>query len=343
LPRSSIVPVLAMMYATLALALGGCAAFSRVLGPDATLLAGPALAADVPAAPLGGLRAGPEMAADVLPFAIPPSPDAGNAELLVLKEAVCVMEAASDLVPVADTVMASDVPDAVALLPADIGLRLAQAQGGQKLDAGEIDAEREEYDPWESFNEKMFAFNLKLDRYVLKPVAKVYGKIVPAPIQILINNGFDNIHFVPRFVNSVLQGKWGGAAREIARFLLNSTAGIGGLFDPAKDYWGIEKSREDFGQTLGTWGAPPGPYLVLPFLAPMTVRDGIGTAVDNALDPLGYYLPFVWDRIGMKLGDIINERSLNLDLYEGFQESVLDLYSAVRNAYLRRREQLIKE
>jgi phospholipid-binding lipoprotein MlaA len=335
--------LLALVCATLALALGGCASLSRVLGPDPALFPGPATAADAAAGPLGAPPAAPEIAAaDVLPFGIPPSADAGKSEVLVFSEAVCVMDAGSDVLPAAETVLAPDVPDAVTFLAADIGLRLAQAQG-QKLDAGEIDAEREEYDPWEPFNEKMFEFNRRLDQYVLKPIAKVYGKIIPEPIQILINNGFDNIHFVPRLVNSLLQGKWGGAGREIARFLLNSTAGIGGLFDPAKDYWGIEKSREDFGQTLGTWGAPPGPYLVLPFLPPMTVRDGIGTAVDNAMDPLSYYLPFVWDRIGMKLGDIINERALNIDLYEGFQESVLDLYTAVRNAYLRRREQMIRE
>src|SRR5205823_8102169 len=109
-------------------------------------------------------------------------------------------------------------------------------------------------------------------------VAKVYNVIIPEPFQVLIANGFDNIGFVPRMVNSLLQGKWGGAGREISRFLINSTAGIGGLFDPAKDYWGIHKSREDFGQTLGVWGAGAGPYLVMPLMEPLTVRDGIGKA-----------------------------------------------------------------
>ena len=201
----------------------------------------------------------------------------------------------------------------------------------------------EEYDPWEPFNEKMFEFNRRLDRYVLKPVAKAYNFITPDELQIMISNGFDNISFPPRFVNSVLQGKFKGAGREIARFLINSTAGVGGLFDPAKDVFGLVKSREDFGQTLGFYGVGPGPFLIVPLMEPMTVRDGIGKAVDAAMDPLAYYLPFFWDRLGMKIGDTVNERALNLDLFQGFEESVIDLYSAVRHGYLQRREKLIRE
>lgn len=209
--------------------------------------------------------------------------------------------------------------------------------------ASDTDALEEDYDPWEPFNEKMFSFNRNLDRYLLKPVARAYRFIMPEPWQVLIANGFDNINFVPRMVNSLLQAKWGGAGREISRFLINSTAGIGGLFDPAKDYWGIQKSREDFGQTLGVWGAGAGPYLVLPFMEPLTVRDGIGKAVDGFMDPLSYLLPFFWDRLGMKVGDTVNDRALNYDLFQGFEESVIDMYSAVRHGYLQRRQQLIKE
>jgi phospholipid-binding lipoprotein MlaA len=200
-----------------------------------------------------------------------------------------------------------------------------------------------EYDPWEPFNERMFEVNRRLDRYLLKPVAKAYNFITPDELQIMISNGFDNISFPPRFVNSVLQGKWRGATREIGRFLINSTIGVGGLFDPAKDVFGLVKSREDFGQTLGFYGVGPGPFLIVPLMEPMTVRDGIGKFVDSAMDPLAYYLPFIWDRLGMKIGDAINERSLNLELFQGFEESVIDLYSAVRHGYLQRREKLIRE
>ena len=196
------------------------------------------------------------------------------------------------------------------------------------------DMEPEEYDPWERFNEKMFDVNRNLDKYVLKPVAKGYNFIVPDEIQIMISNGFDNISFVPRLVNSLLQGKVVGAGRELSRFVINSTAGVGGLFDPAKDVFGILKSREDFGQTLCVWGVSTGPYVIVPGLEPLTVRDGIGKAVDTAFDPLSYFLPLFWDRLGMKVGDIVNERSLNLDLFQGFEESVIDMYSAVRHAFL---------
>jgi phospholipid-binding lipoprotein MlaA len=217
------------------------------------------------------------------------------------------------------------------------------AAGSALVQRTETDPVDEEYDPWEPFNEKMFTLNRNLDRFVLKPAARAYMVVMPEPWQVLIANGFDNINFVPRFVNSLLQGKWGGAGREIGRFLINSTAGIGGLFDPAKDYWGIQKSREDFGQTLGVWGSGPGPYLVLPLMEPLTVRDGIGKFVDSFMDPLSYVLPFFWTRLGMKAGDTLNDRALNYDLFQGFEESVIDMYSAVRHGYLQRRQQLIKE
>ena len=219
---------------------------------------------------------------------------------------------------------------------------LAQATppDGQAAPADDLD---DIYDPWEAFNEKMFNFNVKLDRYVLKPAARVWRAVIPEPFQVMISNGFDNIRFAPRFINNVLQGKFGGAAREMSRFLINSTAGIGGLFDPAKDYWGIRPSNEDFGQTLGVWGWGPGPYLVLPVLAPTTVRDGIGMGVDLLMDPFGYYVGFFPARFAMKLGDTVNDRALNYDLFQGVEETTIDLYSSVRHFYLKRREQLIKE
>jgi phospholipid-binding lipoprotein MlaA len=230
-----------------------------------------------------------------------------------------------------------EVETPVVETPIEIDTWSAQARDSEDADAPEA------YDPWEPFNERMFDVNRRLDRYVLKPVAKAYNFITPDELQIMISNGFDNISFPPRFVNSVLQGKFKGAGREIARFLINSTAGVGGLFDPAKDVFGLVKSREDFGQTLGFYGVGPGPFLIMPLMEPMTVRDGVGKAVDAAMDPLAYYLPFIWDRLGMKIGDTINERSLNLDLFQGFEESVIDLYSAVRHGYLQRREKLIRE
>jgi phospholipid-binding lipoprotein MlaA len=224
-------------------------------------------------------------------------------------------------------------------LPA--GPLLAQTRsGGSQSDASE--GILEEYDPWEPFNEKMFTFNYNMDRYVLKPVAKGYNFVMPDRLQQMIDSGFDNLLVVQRVVNNLLQWRPKGAGAEVGRFLINSTLGIGGLFDIAKQEFGLQKTRVDFGQTLGIWGISPGPFLVLPFMPPLTVRDGIGTAVDGAMDPLSYVLPFIWTRLGMKIGNTINDRSLNLDLYQGFEETTVDLYSAVRNGYLQRRDNMIK-
>ena len=219
---------------------------------------------------------------------------------------------------------------------------LLLAQSDTSTSAAPGDAIDEEYDPWEPFNEKMFEFNRRLDRYVLKPVAKAYNVVIPDRVQVMISNGFDNISFVPRMMNSLFQGKFDGAVREFGRFVFNSTVGIGGLFDVAK-IEGIEKSREDFGQTLGFYGVGPGPYLILPFMEPLTVRDGIGKAVDGAMDPMSYFVPFFWTRLILKVEETVNDRSLNLELFQGFEESVIDMYSAVRHGYLKRREKLIRE
>ena len=304
----------------LALVVSGCGTLSSTVRPQSALLTGErAQATAAESAPIADPTTAMAPVVPVLDSAPPASaPDQSIAPATVA-------EATAETTPPA--VSTDDV---------------AMAQVRAPEPAAEP-IEVEEYDPWEPFNEKMFEFNRNLDRYVLKPVAKAYNVIMPEPFQLMISNGFDNISFVPRLVNSALQGKWGGAGRELSRFLINSTAGIAGLFDPAKDYWGIQKSREDFGQTLGVWGMSPGPYLILPFLEPLTVRDGIGKFVDTFMDPLSYYLPLFWDRLGMKVGDIVNERALNLDLYQGFEESVIDMYSAVRHGYLQRRERLIRE
>jgi phospholipid-binding lipoprotein MlaA len=187
----------------------------------------------------------------------------------------------------------------------------------------------------------MFAFNYNFDKYVLKPVAKGYNFVVPDLFQQMIGHGFDNILVVPKLVNNILQWNWKGFMVELGRFVINSTLGIGGLFDIARQEFGLDKTKVDFGQTLGKWGVGPGPFLVLPFLPPLTVRDGIGNGVDGAMDPLGYVLPFFPDRLAMRLGNTVNERSLNLDLFQGFEETTVDLYSAVRNGYLQRRRMLI--
>jgi phospholipid-binding lipoprotein MlaA len=219
----------------------------------------------------------------------------------------------------------------------------------------------EEYDPWEPMNANIFEFNLKLDRFVLKPVAKGYNFVMPDLVQVGVSNIFSNLRFAPRFLNNVFQGKVKGAGIEVGRFLINSTAGLAGFFDLARKV-DLVTPEEDFGQTLGFYGVKPGPYLVLPFLPPFTVRDFVGFVGDVFLNPINWLVapiievnnvPSVIARhhrltasliqTGSRVGEVINERSRNLEKFQGVEEATLDLYTAVRNAYLQKRAQAIRE
>jgi phospholipid-binding lipoprotein MlaA len=198
-------------------------------------------------------------------------------------------------------------------------------------------------DPWEGFNEKMFWFNKEvLDRFLLKPAATAWDFILPDMVQRGFHNFFDNLAVVRRVVNNGLQAKPVGAFTELTRFTINSTIGLAGFFDVAKDAFGIEQRDEDTGQTFGVWGAGPGPYLILPLLPPLTVRDGIGYAFDAAMTPYTYFIPW-WGSLAGTGTNVVNERSLNLDRFERVEESTVDLYGAVRNAYLQRRAAAIKQ
>ncbi|OGW65008.1 MAG: hypothetical protein A3H49_10875 [Nitrospirae bacterium RIFCSPLOWO2_02_FULL_62_14] len=220
----------------------------------------------------------------------------------------------------------------------------------------------EESDPWEGFNSAMFEFNRKLDKYLVKPVAQGYDVIVPNALQKGISNFLHNVRFGPRFINNILQLKFKGAGIELSRLLINSTLGIAGFFDPAKHWFDLITPDEDTGQTFGAYGLPPGPYLVLPFLPPLTVRDLFGTILDFGLDPVNYFVMPTFEvddwpsaiahknrdtttiaQFSTKVEDIVNYRSLNLETFEGVEEATVDLYSAVRNAYLQKRSKAIRE
>jgi len=232
-------------------------------------------------------------------------------------------------------------PEALQVVALQHGLSLRELAQALPKDEEEFDEEMTEYDPWESFNRKMFAFNRHLDRMVLKHVAKVWNVVVPDLAQQSLANAFDNIAMPRRLLNSLFQLKMEGAGRELARFFLNISMGIGGFFDVATEL-GLPRSEEDTGQTLGYYGVGPGPYLILPFLPPLTLRDGVGFAADSAMQPIGYVAPFA-ATAGMRGGQIVNDRSLNLETFEEFEKAVFDLYSATRNAYLQRRQRLIEE
>jgi phospholipid-binding lipoprotein MlaA len=219
----------------------------------------------------------------------------------------------------------------------------------------------EEYDPWEPFNTKIFEFNRQMDRFVLKPVAKGYNFVMPDLVQVGISNMFYNLRFAPRFLNNVFQGKLKGAGIEVGRFVLNTTAGYAGFFDVAKEF-DLVTPEEDFGQTLGFYGVKAGPYLVIPFLPPFTVRDFTGYVGDIMLNPINWLvapiievdnipsviahknrLTTTFVQLGTRVGEIVNERSRNLEKFQGVEEATLDLYTAVRNAYLQTRAKAIRE
>jgi phospholipid-binding lipoprotein MlaA len=244
--------------------------------------------------------------------------------------------AANEAVEPAEEIAAPDQADGQQLAGialADVGTMAAATTSGEDF----------EDDPWEGFNEKMFWFNREiLDRYILKPVATAWDFVFPDPVQRGFHNFFDNLAVVRRVVNNTLQLKLTGAGTELTRFTINSTIGLVGFFDVAKDAFGIEQRDEDTGQTFGVWGMGPGPYLVLPLLPPLTVRDGIGYAFDIAMTPYMYFIPW-YASMGGRATDIVNERSLNLDRFERVAESTVDLYGAVRNAYLQRRAAAIKQ
>ena len=206
----------------------------------------------------------------------------------------------------------------------------------------EAQDDRQDYDPWEPFNERMFSFNHGVvDRYALKPAATAWDRFLTPDARQALGRAADNIGMPRRVVNHVLQGNVPGAAREVARFVLNTTVGLVGLFDVASRA-GLQKRDADTGQTLGVYGVGPGPYLVVPLLPPLTVRDAIGYGIDTLLDPLGYFVPMLAST-GTTAGKTVNERSLNLTLYQDVEDAVLDLYSAVRNGYLQRRDRSIEQ
>lgn len=195
------------------------------------------------------------------------------------------------------------------------------------------------YDPWEKFNRKMHRFNNAVDRTVAKPLARGYVKVVPRPIRLGIGNFFDNLGQPLTIINSLLQGKPGRAGQALGRFLLNSTLGIGGLFDPASDA-GLPRKSEDFGQTLGTWGWKRSRYVELPLFGPRTVRDVFGLVGDAPLSPVRQ----VEDdkvRLGLQGLNLVNVRAdlLPLDVQ---REGVPDDYALVRDAWLQRRSYQIE-
>lgn len=221
----------------------------------------------------------------------------------------------------------------------------AHSQSGKGTDVqetspvGELTTRDQHYDPLERINDDIFAFNSAFDYFVLEPVAKTYAAVVPLPAQTGIGNAVNNLGVAKKAVNNLLQAKPVAASREIARFVINSTVGIAGIFDMARKL-GLEPSDQDMGITLGLYGFSHGAYLVLPLLPPTTVRDGLGRVADSFMNPLSYFTPY-YVPLSITVADTVNNRALNMKTYDALKLSI-DPYGAVRNAYLQVRQQKLE-
>lgn len=194
-------------------------------------------------------------------------------------------------------------------------------------------------DPLEGYNRAMYSFNDFADQAVLKPVAKIYSAVTPAPISRSISNFFSNLNEVTVILNDLLQLKFGQAVDDTGRFLLNSTVGVAGILDVA-GHAGYKSHNEDFGQTLGVWGFDSGPYVVLPFLGSSNVRDVFGLIGNTYTNPVPY-IDHVSTRNAAIATRMVDNRAGALGAKNVLQEAALDEYIFVRDAYHQRRESLI--
>ncbi|MEI2457309.1 MULTISPECIES: MlaA family lipoprotein [Lysobacter] len=191
------------------------------------------------------------------------------------------------------------------------------------------------YDPWERYNRKMHRFNMAVDRGIARPLARAYSKVVPRPIRLGVSNFFNNLGQPVSALNALLQGKPKQAAQSLGRFALNTTLGIGGIFDPASDAK-LPNRSEDFGQTLGVWGWKRSRYVELPFFGPRTVRDSFGALADAPLSPLRQVER---DRIRIPLQglQLVDVRAQLLPL-DSLRDGAEDEYALVRDSWMQRRD-----
>ena len=201
-------------------------------------------------------------------------------------------------------------------------------------------------DPLESLNRAIFNFNDGVYKHVARPFASGYSAIVPDPVEKGVGNVFKNLKFPSRFVGNLLQGKLRKAGQETGKFLVNTTVGLGGIFEASKDSKDLNPPEEDVGQALAVWGLGHGFYFVMPFLGPTSARDFVGDFADGAANPI----PRPWsqvddsgERIALRVIEAVNELPANMDLYDSMSRSSIDKYAAVRDAYAQRRAKKVSE
>lgn len=198
---------------------------------------------------------------------------------------------------------------------------------------------RDPRDPWEGFNRTVFGFNEVADKAVVRPLAVGYTRITPRPVRTGVGNFFSNLGDVTNLFNNLLQFRFHNATVDFGRLVFNTTVGLLGLVDVAS-HMDLPKNNEDFGQTLGYWGVPAGPYLMLPFLGPSTVRDTPTRYVDMLTHPLYYY-----DNVGRRNAlaglSIVDTRAGFIPTEKILEDLPVDRYTALRDFYLQRREYLV--
>ena len=197
-------------------------------------------------------------------------------------------------------------------------------------------------DPLEIFNRAMFVFNDRTYFWVLKPVAKAYRAVAPEQFRLCVKNFFYNIAAPVRLANCLLQGKFTTAARELARFFINSTVGCGGLNDLSLLYPDLQTHPEDLGQTFGRYGIGQGLYIVWPIIGPSSLRDTIGMVGDIFIDPVTYFNTATIG-MGTRAFDMINLTSFRIGDYEAIKDAAIDPYEAIRNGYLQYRRRQVSE
>lgn len=233
-----------------------------------------------------------------------------------------------------ERVEVADALDAGRLKPseAEAAIRAADIRAGLPVPPPDVN------DPLEPMNRVVFRADLALDRVLIKPAAKTYRTVVPVPVRNAVRNFYDNAHGPVSFGNALLQANWSRARDTAGRFAVNSTLGIGGLFDPASGM-GLKQYDEDFGQTLGTWGLGEGPYLVLPVIGPRPPRDAVGMVADHFMDPLTYVLPSGNLPLSLAIRglDVVDKRSRRIESIDTMERTSLDFYAATRSAYRQKR------
>jgi len=199
-------------------------------------------------------------------------------------------------------------------------------------------------DPFEGLNRDVFSFNRRMDRWVFNPITRGYQVAVPEAGRRAVFRAFQNLDSPVVLGNQMLQFRVVDAAGTVTRFVINSTFGVAGLFDPAAGVLEVARSEGDFGQTLARYGSPSGPYLMLPIFGPSTVRDVFGDVIDIMVDPVSYFLgPLRWWTLVLGGGEGLIIRESHLTELEQLEAASVDFYSALRSAYLQSRDAAVRE